>query len=389
MKEKNKKILITSGIFYPEIGGPASYAALLAKNLSENSNKVTILTYSSVLSEKTDRDLSYRVIRVWSRWPKIFKHIIYFMKLMFLSGGVDTIFALNAVSAGWPAMLSAKLFKKRFLVRIAGDYAWEIAVNKAKTHMLINDFQKSSKKGWISILHKLQVSTCKRSECVVVPSEYLANLVSEWGVDRKKIKVIYNGVDFKAADISREDARKKIGIPGNIIISVGRLVPWKGFRMLIKIMPQLLEMNQFTRLVIVGDGPEFKSLQAMVRNLGLDRKVYLVGKKNKNDLRIYMAAADIFILNTGYEGFSHQVLEAMSVGLPVITTAVGGNKEVVTQGENGFLIKYNDEFNLIEAIKTLWETPSIKERFAEEGKKTVMRFSPGKMVDETTRLLIL
>lgn len=164
-------------------------------------------------------------------------------------------------------------------------------------------------------------------------------------------------------------------------------MPWKGFRMLIKIMPQLLEINHFFRLVIAGSGPEKKALDSMIRNMGLHNKVYLAGKKSRDELAIYMAAADVFVLNTGYEGFSHQILEAMACSLPIITTAVGGNREVVNQGENGFMIKYNDEFNLVEAIKTVWQDNDLRQQFSKEAKKTTSRFGEDKMYEETIKVL--
>ena len=382
------KILIATGIFYPEIGGPASYAKLLCRKLSADQS-VTLLTYSPVVKDQQDKQLPYKVKRVWKGMPKLVRHLVFFFKALSETKKMDVVFALNAVSAGLPALICARIFKKKCAVRIVGDYAWETAANKGKTALLIDDFQNSAKTGMIAILHRLQTWVCKKADVVIVPSEYLAKLVSGWGVDREKIKVVYNGVDFSMPEISREEARKKIGIPGNIILSVGRLVPWKGFKMLTKIMPQLLEINQFARLVIVGDGPEYGVLQTMIKNLGLEKKAYLVGRKNKEELGYFMAAADIFVLNSGYEGFSHQVLEAMSAGVPLITAAVGGNKEVVRQGENGFLVKYNDEFNLIEAVKALWQSQELRERFIEEGKKAVCHFSPEKMLNETIKTISL
>ena len=202
----------------------------------------------------------------------------------------------------------------------------------------------------------------------------------------EKIKLIYNGVDFQPSALSTEEARVKIGIAGNIILSAGRLAPWKGFRMLVKIMSQLLVINQFFRLVIVGDGPERSVLAAMIKNLRLDKKVYLVGKKSREELAVYLAAAELFVYNTGYEGFSHQILEAMTAGVPVVTTTAGGNPELIEQGENGFMVKYNDEFNLSEAIKTLWQTPNLRQRFIEAGKTTAQHFSVEKMLKETTAI---
>jgi glycosyltransferase involved in cell wall biosynthesis len=166
-------------------------------------------------------------------------------------------------------------------------------------------------------------------------------------------------------------------------------MPWKGFKMLVKIMPQLLEINQFFRLVIVGDGPEMRAMEQMVKNLNLDKKVYLVGKKSKEELALYLAAADVFVLNSGYEGFSHQLLEAMACNVPVVASAVGGNKELIEQGQNGFLVKYNDEFNLIEAIKGLWKLPDVREQFSLEGKKTASRYTVNKMLNETIKVISL
>jgi len=381
-----KSILITTGIFPPDIGGPASYAVTLGKKMSGNF-KVTVITYSSKIKNAGDKDLPFRVIRVWKGWPKGLRHLVYFLKTLSEAKKHDVVYSLNAVSAGWAALKAARLRKKKFFVKIVGDYAWEMAIQKNKSQFLINDFQKTAKRGMIKVLARTQYYVCRKADGVVVPSEYLAGIVKGWGVSSEKIHVIYNGVDFKKSEMTREEARKKIGIPGNIILSSGRLVPWKGFKMLIKIMPKLFEISQFFRLIIVGDGPERKNLESMIKNMNLDRKVYLVGRKSKEELATYLAAADMFVLNSGYEGFSHQILEAMAAGVPVIASAMGGNKEVIEQGENGFLIRYNDEFNIVEAIKGLKQSDELRGQFIEEGYKTIEKFSVDRMLSETIKLL--
>ncbi len=381
-----KRILITTGIFPPDIGGPASYAMTLGKNAPEDFS-VTVVTYSTKFNYESDKELPFKVVRVWRKWPKGLRHLVYFFRVLGEAKKNDLILSLNAVSAGVPALWAAKMRKKTFFVKVVGDYSWEIAINKKKSSLLINDFQDSAKTGFIKLLSKMQRRTCKKADGVIVPSEYLAGMVKKWGVSPEKVHVIYNGVDFIKSELTKEEARKKIGIPGNIIVSSGRLVPWKGFKMLIKIMPKVLEINQFLRLIIIGDGPEKKILQAMIKNMNLDRKVYLVGKKTREEMAVYFAAADMFVLNSGYEGFSHQILEAMAAGVPVIASSVGGNKEVIKQGHNGFLVKYNDEFNLLEAIKGMHQSPEFREDFAVEGKKTIEKYSVKKMLDNTFELL--
>ena len=382
-----KRLLITTGIFAPDIGGPASYAKTIGTHLAATGIKVTVLTYSSVMRHGDDRKLPFTVRRVWTGMPWGFRHAVYFLRALRLAGQADEVLTLNAVSAGLPARWAARLRKKPLIVRVVGDYAWEIAIQTGKTSLLIDEFQQSSVSGRIGRLRNIQRKVAKVAAAIIVPSNYLAGLVAGWGVPAKNIHVIYNGVEPVKVSMTKEQARKAIGIPGTIIVSAGRLVPWKGFRMLIKMMPQLLQVNQFIRLVIVGDGPDMKMLQTVARNLGLERKVFLVGRKSSSEVALYLAAADVFVLNTAYEGFSHQVVEAMAAGVPVVTTAVGGNREIVTQGENGLLVRYNDEFNLAEAIKTLLKQEGLRERLIEAGTKTAERFSAERMYREMERLL--
>jgi glycosyltransferase involved in cell wall biosynthesis len=381
------KILIVTGVFAPDIGGPASYARALAARLVARGHQPVVLAYSSVRAHKADTALGYPIRRVWTRIPWGLRHSIFFIRAFLLARRADGILALNAVSAGIPASWASRLLGKPLVVRVVGDYAWEMAVQTGRTFLMIDEFQKAPKSGRPARLHGLQVRTCRAAAAVIVPSEYLAGLVSGWGVDAERIHIIYNGVEAVTQPASKEEARKELGISGNLIVTAGRLVPWKGFRMLIKIMPSLLQVNQFFRLVIVGDGPDLKMLQTVVRTLGLERKVLLAGRQPAAMMASYLAAADLFVLNTGYEGFSHQVLEAMAAGVPVITTSSGGNREVIAQGQNGFMVHYNDEFNLTEAIKAVWKNAALRERMAANGRITAGSFSVEKMYERTEQLL--
>lgn len=380
------RILIVTGIYPPEIGGPASYSRALARKLAE-AHEVTLITYSSVWNMKEDDQEKFSIIRVWKKWPWFIRHFRYAWMIFWQTRAHDRLYVLSTINGGLSVAFAAKFFKKKYFVRIPGDYAWQAAVEKGKTSLLMDDFQKAPKTGWIARLVRWQSSVCQGAAGIVVPSEYLASIVRGWSVLPDRIIVIYNGAEFKPSELSKEDARRKLGISGNIILSAGRLVPWKGFRMLIKIMPQLGNINQFFKLIIVGDGPDEPMLRSMVKNLGLERKVVLAGRKSQEELALFLAAADMFVLNTGYEGFSHQILEAMKAAVPVITTSVGGNPEVMRQGENGLMVKYNDEFNLVEAIKSVWQMEDLRDHFVSEGKKTARKFSVEKMYEQTIRYL--
>src|SRR3989338_10524157 len=109
--------------------------------------------------------------------------------------------------------------------------------------------------------------------------------------------------------------------------------------MLVDLMPKLREIVPNAKLIIVGTGPEEKNLQLTTYNLQLP--VTFTGAIPKEKLNLYLAAADVFCLNTNYEGFSHQLIEAMAIGVPIITTDAGGNKEVVQYGKNALVARYN------------------------------------------------
>ena len=384
--KKLPKILIVTGIFSPDIGGPASYTKALAQKLSENF-KTTLIIYSSVRKHPSDQEAQYKIWRIWKKMPWWWRHWSYTWRIFREACRHDVIYIFSTINGGWPAILAGRLFKKKTFLKVAGDYSWQAAVEKGETILLIDDWQTAKKSGWPKLLWRLQSWVVRKADGVIVPSRYLSKMVESWGVSPGKAFVVYNGSDFKPLQISKEEARQKIGIAGNLIIYWGRLATWKGLRMLIKIMPKLLEINQFFRLVIIGSGPEGKTLRTMVKNMRLDKKVYLVGSKSREELAVYLAAAEMFVLNTAYEGFSYDILEAMLAGVPVITTPAGGNKEIIHQGENGFMVKYNDEFNLVEAIKTVWQMSELRERFVANGRRTAGYFSAEKMFKETIKLL--
>ncbi|MFH1769704.1 MAG: glycosyltransferase family 4 protein [Parcubacteria group bacterium] len=382
-----KKILITTGILGPDIGGPATYADIIASDFARDNN-VTVVTYSPVLSYKPDKEKKYKIVRVWCKAPKPFRQIDYLFAVLFRIPRYDIVYTLNSLSSGFPTAFVCKLFRKKYVLRISGDRVWEGAVNKGKTSFMIHDFQKIKLGPWLGFLRWLQGWVARGASLNIAHSSYLKSLLMSWGVEADKIEVIHTGINPEPIDKTKEEARKKIAIPGAIILSVGRIVSWKGFKMLIKLMPKLLDINPFFRLVIIGSGPDKKTLESMIANLGLKNKVLLVGKKSPEELKIYFKASEMFVLNTGYEGISHLVLESMGYGIPVITTAIPGNKEVIQQGKNGFLVKYNDEFNLFEAIKTLWTNEELRELFIEEGYKTLEDFTVECMIKETRKILI-
>ncbi|KKS07722.1 MAG: Glycosyltransferase [Parcubacteria group bacterium GW2011_GWB1_41_4] len=360
------KLIFATGIFPPDIGGPATYVARLAAEFQRRGFDVRVIAYSSA----KDKEYGFPVTRISRKWPKGLRHFIYFLKLLKLTKNCDVIFAQNVTSAGFPALLAAKLMKKVLILKIVGDAAWE----QNKGHLRV-----------------VQGAVARLAGKIIVPSLYLKKRVMGWRVPEDKIVVIYNAPEprenSRLLDISKGEAKQKLGLSGNIILSVGRFAPWKGFFDLISIMPDLLKENPAFCLVIVGDGQDRKNLESEIKNLKLEDRVKLTGSVPHSQMPLYFKAADVFVLNSGYEGLSHVILEAMQHGVPVIASAEGGNPELIENGANGFLVEYKNQEQLKSAILKLWQDKNLQEKFIQNSKEKLKNFTWENLVGKTLQIL--
>mgnify|MGYP001597281015 FL=1 len=357
-------MLIATGIFPPDIGGPATYSKLLLNNLPRRGFEVKILAYGDFLQRQ-----SGKIFIVSKKWPKGLRHFIYFLKVLHYGLGADFIFVQDPVSVGLPAMLAAKILRKKFIVKIVGDYAWEQGFQRFGVKDLPDDFQNKNYGFFVKALRFIQKRVCKNADCIITPSFYLKKIVSGWGIEENKIKVIYNAVDISEINFTKEEARRKLMYPGNIddkiILSIGRDVPWKGFSRLAAVCDELKKEIPDLKLIIIGK----------------DKKI------PREAVFLNLKAADAFVLNTGYEGLSHQILEAMAAGVPVIATNVGGNPELIKSGQNGLLVKYNDREELKEAIKKVLFNKVDVADFVKKSQDFIKFFTEEKMISELIKIL--
>ena len=206
---------------------------------------------------------------------------------------------------------------------------------------------------------------------LITVSAALQALAVEQGANPARVQVIGNGIDLtRFVPVPRLDARRQLGLPADaeVLVSVGTLVERKGFHRVIECLPRLLAAHTTLNLVVVGGaGPEGDmgaELKSMVRTLGLDDLVHFLGPLPNDRLKVALSAADVFVLATSYEGWANVFLEAMACGLPVVTTDVGGNAQVVNNRSLGRLVPFGDTRRLQEAIdealRTPWDRQSIR-----------------------------
>ena len=204
-----------------------------------------------------------------------------------------------------------------------------------------------------------------------------------WGVPEDHITVIYSVVESYVLP-DRKTSRAALGFAENeiILLSIGRLVPWKGFEVLIRIFPEVKKQFQ-VGLVIIGDGPMREKLAILAKQDG----VVMTGAEPTERVQKYLASSDVFLLNTAYEGFSHQILEALAAGAPVITTLAGGNAEIVRDGENALVAQYNDEVAWTKALLRICGDHALRERLKIGGYASVREYSVERMINKLQNVL--
>jgi glycosyltransferase involved in cell wall biosynthesis len=371
----NMKILIATPLYPPEIGGPATYVKTLEVEFPRQNVHGTVLPFSCTKS-----------------FPKYLRHIAYAYHLFRASYGVDVILALDPVSVGLPSSLVALIRGKKFVVKIVGDYAWEQGQQRFGVKQNLDEFvhMPSTKfLAQVGFLRMVQTFVARRATRIIVPSKYLKGIVMAWGIPEEKISVIYNAFSGIAEMPAREVVRTLLGIPASahVIVSAGRLVPWKGFPALIEVVEKLRENYPDIKLFIAGGGPDEEMLHTLIVEKNLVDNVLLLGNMNREILLKYVRAADCFVLNTGYEGLSHQLLEVLAVGTPIVTTNVGGNVEIIKDGETGRLVEFNDKAKLAEVIRTILNDRPTAEAMTTRGREFVAQFTVERMVVETVQLL--
>jgi glycosyltransferase involved in cell wall biosynthesis len=369
------RILIVTGIFPPDIGGPATYVPQIAEGLAQRGHAVTVVTLSDRLDHE-DGGYPFRVIRLPRRAFRPWRMGRTVLVLLRLGRRADVLF-VNGLAL--ESVLANFVLRKPLVMKVVGDLAWERATGRGWTADDFETFQRRRYGLRIELLKALRSWWTRRADRVIVPSRYLARWVVGWGVPAEKIVVIYNAVE--PVD-GVEPLPVLLRTPVKAV-TVGRLVPWKQVNGLLEALTEVPELG----LVVVGDGPERPRLERRARELGVSDRVYFAGQRSKKEALGLMAACDLFVLNSAYEGLPHVVLEAMALGLPVVATAAGGTPEVVRDGETGLLVPLNGE--LTGTLKRVVNDYHLRQVLSQRARHWVCQnLSAEQMVKQTETVLL-
>ena len=319
------RVLVTVGIFPPDIGGPATFVPKIAKYFQDELNyEIEILTLSDNKNSNINDDFSVK--RIDRNLPIIYRWLKTIFTIYKLGKNKDLIF-VNGL--GTEATIANIFLNKKIIRKIVGDPVWERAYSKAKISESFDEFQVKNYGFSISLQKKVRSFSIKKSDIVVTPSKHLKNFILNLGF-KNKIEIINNGVF-----IPEENTNIFTNDQINITI-VSRLVSHKNIEKIIKAISDL--NSPLINLNIIGDGPELNQLQKISLESNNKDNIIFHGKLNRDDINHIFLKSDIYIQASNYEGLPHSLLEAMSYGIPVLCTPVGECKEILGNEDRGYIL---------------------------------------------------
>lgn len=370
------RLFIATGIFHPEPGGPATYLYHLIPALVARGHEIRVLTFGDASVERYPyplRRIPRRVLPLrWAAyaraaWPEIARADLVFLNSL----------GLPLAGAG----------RKPRVLKIVGDLAWERAVNKGWIAPTtdIDAFQTGRYNLRVALLKAQRAHEVRRMDRIIVPSGYLREMVIGWGARPERVAVIHNALapGAQASDLSPTEARAALGLEaGPLLLTVARLVPWKGIDHLVRAVARVPNV----RLLVAGDGPDAARLRALAASEAVTDRVRFLGRVSRERLALYFRAADYTVLYSGYEGLSHTLLESLLAGTPVIASDKGGNPDVVRHDQNGLLVPYVNLEALVAALQAAFAGDTRARLVAQTG-TGLDRFRWATLVERTAQVL--
>jgi len=342
------KVAIVTGIFPPDIGGPATHAEDLRAVWTERGWEVTVVT----LWDGAGTSIAPGLVRFPRRWPWPGRLAAVAAWLGTNRNAFDAVYATGMLPA---AVLGGRLARRPVVVKVVGDPAWERGQRLGLTGREFEEFQRFSGGGArVGAMRWLRDASLRAASAITAPSAYLADVIESWLGGPAGVTVIPNGV--RAAGMVRR--------PGSSeqlrVVFVGRLVAHKRVERLIEAAAHVDGVS----LEIVGDGPERAALEEEARRLHVTDRVSFTGDLRHAEVMRRIATSDALALASDYEGLPHVVVEALVVGTPIVSHAVGGVPEVVVDEVAGLILADANVATIASAFERLRDDTDLRSRLS-------------------------
>jgi len=349
------KVLVVSGIWPPDVGGPASHGPDVAAFLAARGHEVRAL----VAADAPPAAQPYPVDWVSRRLPKGVVHSVAAAAIARRARGVDVVYTTGMFAR---TALACSAVRAPYVLKLTGDPAFERARWRGAVGGDVAEFQRSRA---APLLRRLRDFTVRGAAHVICPSAFLQELALTWGA--KDVTVLPN----PAPAVPQLGRRPHDGV---VLAFAGRFGPQKALDVLFGAVARVPDVH----LRVAGAG---------VLDHEPPPNAELLGALPREQVLRLFAEADASVLASSWENFPHTVVESLAVGTPVIATSVGGVPEVVEDGVNGLLVPPGDVEALAEAIRRFAAEPELRSRLREAAAPSVARFAPDVVYGELERIL--
>jgi glycosyltransferase involved in cell wall biosynthesis len=349
-------VLVVSGIWPPDVGGPASHAPELAAWLVAHGHAVEAIVTADASPAVTGYPISF----IPRSLPRGVRHAEVARRIALRARRADVVYSTGMFTR---SVAGAAAARTPVVLKLTADPAFE----RARRAGIVSGAAVGSPSSGLRAcgLRAMRDIGVRHAAHIVCPSSYMVELAISWGADPEHVTLLPNPApnvdDVEPGEIEERPA----------LVFAGRLTAQKDLGLAFEALSAVPEAH----LSIVGDGPDRPRLERLRDELALGDRVRFLGSRSRADALGLMRAADIVILSSAWENFPHGVVEALAVGTPVVATRVGGVPEVVVDGENGLLVEHGDAAGFGAALRKLLDDEPLRRRLADRAAASVARYS--------------
>ncbi len=363
------RVVLLTGIWPPDVGGPATHGPELARHLVERGHEVHVVTMAD--GEVTERPCPVQTVSRSLPFP--LRYSLVATRGAHAARRADVVYATATYAA---AAAAAALARRPLVAKLVSDPAYERAQRFGLFDGSLEEFAAAGG-GRLGALKRARTRALAQARWVVVPSEYLAKIARGWGLDADRIVVVPNPAPSVEAVLASP-------LEPNTFVFAGRLTRQKALGTAI----DALALVPGARLLVIGDGPERAALERHASESGVNGRVAFAGALPRADVLSALAGAQAAVLSSDWENFPHGAVEALAVGTPVVATAVGGVPEIVRDGVNGLLVPPGDPASLARALRLLVEDDAARERLAAGAAPSVAGLTTTEVYGQLEALLV-
>jgi len=364
------RVLIVSGVWPPDVGGPASHAPDVAGFLRSRGHEVEVVTTAGSPPAAEE----YPVRWLSRSLPVGIRHLRGAALVRARARRADVVYTTGMFGRSSSGALAAR---RPYVVKLTADPAFERSRRRGLVDGDVDEFQRRRAGPSVALLRLARNLEVRRAAHVFTPSAYLRGLALSWGIAPERVSVLPNPVP--SFDLpAREELRRSFGLNGATLAFAGRLTAQKSLGRAL----EAVAAADGVRLVIAGEGPDRAPLEQRARELGISERVRFLEAQPRRRVVELFRAADATILSSSWENFPHTVVEALAAGTPVLAMEAGGVGEVVRDGVNGLLVPAGDTALLAQAVQRYFSDESLRERLRASAARSVAAYAPERVFGE-------